>query len=160
MPIRKHGAKRQLKNNLASIPIHSVAVFNIVSNTHETSSGLKQLYDFLIDFKNFKSILPEDKIQDFKYNEQECSFAINGVTSLTIKRMEEVPYESILFSSEGIAKFNFHLKVFFIGNSILPGKCRIELSGDVNPFIKAMAEKPLTSLVNTMSQKLAELILI
>jgi hypothetical protein len=33
----------------------------------------------------------------------------------------------------------------------------VELEGDMNPFIKAMAEKPLRELVNTMASKLAAL---
>jgi len=68
-----------------------------------------------------------------------------------------VPYESILFSSDGLAKFNFSLNVQFIGQPDAAGECKIDLLGDLNPFIKAMAEKPLTGLVNTMSLKLAQL---
>lgn len=136
-----------------------MAIFNIISNTNATRSTLKVLYDFLIDFKNFKSILPEDKVENFQYSETECSFAINGITSLTIRRVEQQPYTTILFSSEGMAKFNFNLQVFFVGEALQPGNCRVELSGDINPFIKTMAEKPLTNLVNTMSQKLSELTL-
>ena len=49
------------------------------------------------------------------------------------------------------------LKVLFTEDSITGGTCKVELSGDLNPIIKAMAEKPLTQLVNTMSLKLSEL---
>lgn len=76
---------------------------------------------------------------------------------MTVKRTEQVPYEYILFSSEGLAKFNFNLKVFFIGEAHAAGQCKVELLGDLNPFIKTMAEKPLTGLINTMSKKLSEL---
>lgn len=135
-----------------------MAKFTIVSNTHQTASTLKALYDFLNDFKNFGSLLPEDKVEDFKYSETECSFNIKGITPMTIKVAERVPYESILFTSDGLAKFNFSLKVQFAGAPESPGECRIDLLGDLNPFIKAMAEKPLTNLVNTMSLKLSQLI--
>jgi hypothetical protein len=33
----------------------------------------------------------------------------------------------------------------------------VQLEGDMNPFIKAMAEKPLSNLINTMATKLATL---
>lgn len=76
---------------------------------------------------------------------------------MTVRVSEREPYRSILFSSEGLGKFNFNLHVQFTGNAEEPGQCQIDLSGDLNPFIKAMAEKPLTNLVNTMSLKLSQL---
>ncbi len=134
-----------------------MAAFTIISDTHTTQSKLKSLFEFLSDFKNFQSILPEDKVDEFKHTENECSFNIRGITAMTIKKVESIPYQSILFSSQGLAKFNFSLTAFFIGEASQKGECKIELSGDLNPFIKAVAEKPLTSLTNTMSQKLAQL---
>lgn len=136
-----------------------MAKFTIVSDTHKTVSSLKSLYTFLSDFKNFAAILPEDKVENFKYSDDECSFNIKGITPMTIKVEERVPNEFILFSSDGLAKFNFSLKVFFLGSPEDAGECKVDLLGDLNPFIKAMAEKPLGSLVNTMSLKLSQLTL-
>lgn len=76
---------------------------------------------------------------------------------MTIRITEKVPYQYILFSSEGLAKFNFNLKAVFSGEADTTGECTVELRGDLNPFIKAMAEKPLESLVNTMSLRLSQL---
>jgi hypothetical protein len=119
--------------------------------------NLKNLFEFLIDFKNFDSILPTDKVEDFEFTENQCSFNIKGITAMTIKLVEKKPYNFIFFSSEGLAKFNFSLKVYFTGNENEVGDCKIDLLGDLNPFIKAMAEKSLQNLVNTMSLKLSEL---
>jgi hypothetical protein len=118
---------------------------------------LKELYDFLTDFKNFASILPKDKVENFQHTADSCSFTIRGITALTIKQISKMPYSSVKFQSEGLAKFNFILEAKFIGEADKPGQCQIELLADMNPFIKVMAEKPLTGLVNTMAQKLAAL---
>ena len=134
-----------------------MAVFNIEGETNTTLSPLKNLYEFLIDFKNFNSILPHDKIENFKFTETECSFSIKGITPMTIKLADKKPYEFILFQSNGLAKFNFSLNVTFIGESSAPGECKVDLGGDLNPYIKMMAEKPLRQLINTMSKKLSEL---
>lgn len=115
------------------------------------------MYDFLVDFKNFVSILPEDKVENFQYSGDSCSFTIKGITALTIKLTNKTPYTSIKFQSEGLAKFNFILEAKFVGDADKPGQCQIELFADMNPFIKVMAEKPLAGLVNTMAQKLAAL---
>jgi hypothetical protein len=134
-----------------------VAAFTITSNIHSTQSSLRSLFDFLTDFKNFKGILPEDKIDNFQYSEDQCSFNIQGITPMTVKIKEKKAVEYILFSSEGLAKFNFTLKAQFMGEPAEAGQCQVELHADLNPFIKAMAEKPLTALVNTMALKLSQL---
>ena len=134
-----------------------MAEFTIISEVQQTKSTLKELYDFLIDFKNFKSILPEDKVENFEYTADRCSFNIKGITALTIKVISKTPYTSVKFQTEGLAKFNFILEAKFTGLPQNMGQSSIELFGDMNPFIKTMAEKPLTALVNTMALKLSQL---
>ncbi|HRD39946.1 MAG TPA: hypothetical protein PLC65_15060, partial [Bacteroidia bacterium] len=63
----------------------------------------------------------------------------------------------IIFESEGLAKFNFLLEAELNGEADAAGQCTVKLHGDINPFIKMMAEKPLTHLVNTMALKLSQL---
>ncbi len=134
-----------------------MSAFTITSQTNTTRSALNKLFDFISNFKNFESILPADKVEDFKYSEQECSFSIKGITPLTVRIEDKKEFEYILFTSQGLAKFNFRLKALFIGDPQQKGQCSIELQADLNPFVKAMAEKPLTALVDTMSLKLSQL---
>ncbi len=134
-----------------------MSAFSIHSEINSTQSNLISLFLFISDFKNFNSILPEDRIEDFKYSELECTFNIKGITSMKIKIIEKHAHDYILFASEGLANFNFNLKVFFIGEANQNGECKIELYGDLNPFIKSMAEKSLIQLVNTMSLRLSQL---
>lgn len=134
-----------------------MAAFTIEGASKETSSTIRQLYNFLSDFKNFESILPADKVENFQYQGDQCSFNIRGITALTIRLVEKQPNASLLFSSEGLSKFNFQLKASFAGEPDSKGSCQIDLHGDLNPFIKTMAEKPLKNLVDTMTVKLSEL---
>lgn len=134
-----------------------MAALTITSEKNITREQPGKLFAFLSDFKNFKAILPADKVDDFTYSEQQCSFNIKGITPMTIRIKDKKEFDFILFSSEGLAKFNFELKVNFIDNPLEAGQCQVELFADLNPFIKTMAEKPLTALVNTMSLKLSQL---
>ncbi len=132
-----------------------MSVFTFNSESHTTTSNIEQLFNFLSDFKNFKQILPEDKVDNFQYSGQNCSFSIKGVTPMSIKLVEKIPYSYMLFETDGLAKFNFKLKVHFEGNEGKPGICKVDLIGDLNPFIQTMVEKPLGQLINTMSLKLS-----
>lgn len=133
-----------------------MAAFTIASEPQNTASGVKQLYNYLTDFANFKNILPEDKVENFVPAAETCSFTIKGITAITIRRTSATPFSEIIFESEGLAKFNFRLRVTFT-ESGAQGSCQVEMFADMNPFIKAMAEKPLTQLVNTMAAKLSQL---
>lgn len=134
-----------------------MSAFTIVSAVNETASNIDQLFNFLSDFKNFKNILPEDKVENFQFNDNSCSFSIKGVTPMSIRMVQKKPYEFILFETDGLAKFNFSLKAMFEGAPDGKGTCHIDLTGDLNSFIQTMVEKQLHNLVNTMSLKLSKL---
>lgn len=130
-----------------------MAHFSILSETHTAQSSTDNLFDFMGDFNHFKHLLPEDKIDNFECTSEQCSFSIKGLMPLTIKIKERSPKSRITFETTGLAKFVFTLHIHLLENQ----KTNVELEGDMNPFIKAMAEKPLRELVNTMSSKLAGL---
>jgi len=134
-----------------------LAKFTVISEVHTTRSPINELYDFLVDFKNFESILPADKVENFQYTADTCSFNVKGVTVLNIRRIETTPHSSVKFESAGGSKFSFILEAKFTGEAGSPGRCHLELCADTAPFIKILAEKPLGKLINTMAQKLAEL---
>lgn len=130
-----------------------MAHFSILSETHPTQSSTDRLFDFMGDFNHFKHLLPEDKIDNFECTAEQCSFSIKGLTALTIKIKERLPKSRITFETSGLAKFIFTLHIHLLDNQTT----NVELEGDMNPFIKVMAEKPLRELVNTMAGKLAAL---
>ncbi|MBK6521470.1 MAG: hypothetical protein KBG47_03205 [Bacteroidia bacterium] len=134
-----------------------MAHFSIPSSETKTVSTNKELYEFLGNFANFKSILPEDRTENFSHDENSCSFNIKGIAPLKIVFAEKVPYTKIKYNSEGLKRFDFFLEVNFKGSENEVGECKVELSGDMNPFILKMAEAPLKALVNSMNQKLSEL---
>lgn len=130
-----------------------MSYFSLISQTHTTQSSSDVLYDFMGDFNNFKHLLPEDKIENFECTTEQCSFGIKGLVPLTIKIKERVPKSRITFETLGLAKFVFTLHIHFLPNQ----QSNVQMEGDMNPFIKVMAEKPLLELINTMASKLAAL---
>ena len=130
-----------------------MSYFSLLSETHSTKSATDTLFDFMGDFNNFKDLLPEDKIENFKCTNEQCSFGIKGLMPLTIKIKDKKPKSQITFETLGLAKFVFTLHIHLLPNQTT----HVQLEGDMNPFIKAMAEKPLSNLINTMASKLAAL---
>lgn len=130
-----------------------MAHFLLQSETQITQSSTDKLYEFMGDFNNFKHLLPDDKIENFECTNEQCSFGIKGLMTLTIKIKEKVPKSRITFETSGLAKFIFTLHINLLQNQTT----NVHLEGDMNPFIKVMAEKPLKELINTMALKLAAL---
>lgn len=136
-----------------------MAQFSIPSAELKTASESKKLFEFLTDFKNFGSILPDDKVEGFTYDNNSCSFSIKGITPMKIVLSNKIPYKEIFFTSDGLGKFNFNLKVNFDSNTENNTVSKVVLGGDLNPFILKMAESALRSLVDSMNTKLSQLVL-
>lgn len=133
-----------------------MAELHINSEKVQTVSTPEALYAFLIDFRNFASILPEDKVENFVATDNHCSFDIRGITKLTISVQEKEENKRIVYISNGLMKFDFTLDVRFF-NEAEKSTATIAMLANLNPFIKAMAEKPLRQLVDSMANKLARM---
>lgn len=105
---------------------------------------------------NFRQLLPEDKISDWKSDEKQCSFKVQGGIKipLVLNSVEGLTKIHIL-SGEG-APFPFTLDIHM---SEKEGNVEgyIEFNGEMNMFIKMVAEKPLLSLFNHIGDKLVKL---
>lgn len=134
-----------------------MAHFALPSSTQKANSTNKALYEYLVDFANFKDILPEDRTENFSHDQESCSFNIKGIAPLKIVFLEKEPFSRIKYTTQGLKRFDFFLEVTFRGEQDEVGECKVEMTGDMNPFILKMAEAPLQNLVNTMNQKLSEL---
>jgi hypothetical protein len=104
---------------------------------------------------NFIQLLPQDKISDWKSTEKECSFKVQGGIKIPLI------YDSVdanskihIISGEG-APFPFTLDVHMNEvDGMVEGF--IEFNGEMNMFVKMVAEKPLSNLFNYISEKLVK----
>jgi hypothetical protein len=132
-----------------------LAQLQLSSVRPSTASANAALFEFLGDFNNFQHLLPQDKIDDFQCTADECSFNIRGITALTIRIAEKEQDKKIVFSSHGLAKYNFLLTVLFNGAPTDKGPVEVRMDAKLNPFIKTFAEKPLGTLVDTIADRIA-----
>ncbi len=122
------------------------------SNQVSVKASKEQILSFLSNSENLWFILPQDKISDFKADQQSCSFKVQG--GITISLIQSGSKEDKLFLKSGEkTPFPFNLTIYLIENgSFTDGY--IHFDGEVNAFLKMMVEKPLSALFNYMSEKL------
>lgn len=134
-----------------------MASLNIDSAPRNTKSSVDALYNFLTDFRNFSEVLPADRIADFRATENECSFVVQGIAALKVALEDKEPHGRINYNITGPAGSVIKLVLLFSGNAGQSGTCEVQMAAHLNPFLKAMAEKPLRTLVNTIAQKVSEI---
>lgn len=109
------------------------------------------LYNFLIDFKNFEKIMPENT-EKFKLTDDGFIFALKGMPSIKLKLVEKTPHSSIILGSTD-EKFPFDLTISIIedGNN---SKANFNFNGKFNMMITMMVKKPLQKFIDTLSSNL------
>ena len=117
----------------------------------------KEVFNFLSDFNNFESLMPE-QIINWKSTKDTCSFTIQGMTDLAMKIEERVPNTNIFIVPDGKAPFKFELicNLEEIENSTTDAQ--IILKANLNPMLSMVASKPLSNLVNIMVEKMKEVL--
>lgn len=130
---------------------------NITSETKTISYSSEKAFNFVSDFNHFESLLPADRVENFKSTEDSCSFRIKGMADLSLKIEEKNPNDRIKIVSEGKSPFPFSMTVLFNELSADSCEAHIEFAGDINPFMKMMVEKPLTNFFNMLVDRLSTL---
>jgi len=109
------------------------------------------LYNFLIDFKNFEQIMPKNT-EKFKLTDDGFIFALKGMPAIKLRLVEKIPYSSIVLGSTD-DKFPFTLTISIIddGNN---SKANFNFDGKFNMMITMMVKKPLQKFIDTLSSNL------
>lgn len=120
------------------------------------NKDIVRVYDFLTDFNNFESLMP-DQITDWKSDKDSCSFTIQGMASVKLTFSEKVPYTLIKLVPEGKVPFSFGLiiKLSEQENNTI---AKVEVDAQLNPMMAMMAKRPLENLVNVMAGNINEAI--
>ena len=127
----------------------------IESQKAEVNKPAVELFNFLSDFNNYQKLMP-DQVVNWKSTAEDCSFTIKGMASLGMKISEKIPNSEIRIIANGKVPFDFKL-FCMIEDKGTASAIQLLFDADLNPFIKMMAEKPLTNFLNLLVNKAKEL---
>ncbi|HET6243993.1 MAG: hypothetical protein H0V01_02240 [Bacteroidetes bacterium] len=116
-----------------------------------------EIFEFLSDFRNFEKLMPKDKIEKWTATSETCSFNISGMADIGMKIEKTVPHSEINIISHGKNPFEFTLNVYIEPEGLDKSIAFFIFRGDINPFLKMMAEKPLTNFFNMLVAKMEEI---
>jgi carbon monoxide dehydrogenase subunit G len=99
--------------------------------------------------------MPEGKIENWKSDNDTCSFTVKGLAGIGMKKESSESGKNVHITSHGKNPFDFTLDIDFKDNG---DSCNTQLTfdGNMNFMIQTMASGPLTNLFNIMADNLVK----
>lgn len=113
----------------------------------------EEVFSYLSNAENIGNLLPKDGVKDFKGEQTQCSFKVQGGITISLIQTELVANDQIKMKSGEKSPFPFDLTIHLQQRE---GSTEgyIAFDGEVNAFLSMMVKTPLTNLFNYMSHKL------
>lgn len=126
-----------------------------VSERVEVNASSSDVFTFMSDFTNFGKLMPE-QIKNWKADADSCSFTIEGMADLNMRIAQRNLDKNIQIVADGKNPIDYTLDVFFFPIDESSSRAEISFNADLNPFIKAVASKPLQNFVDMLARKLQQ----
>ncbi len=117
----------------------------------------ERVYEKLSDLSNLEALkdrLPEDKVKDISFDSDTLSFSVAPVGQLTLKIVEREPNKCIKFETTN-SPLPFNLWIQLVATADGECKLKVTIGMELNPFMKAMVQKPLQEGLEKMVDMLA-----
>ena len=117
----------------------------------------ERVYEKLSDLSNLEALkdrLPEDKVKDISFDSDTFSFSVAPVGQLTLKIVEREPSKCIKFETTN-SPLPFNLWIQLVATTDEECKLKATIGMELNPFMKAMVQKPLQEGLEKMVDMLA-----
>ena len=117
----------------------------------------ERVYEKLSDLSNLEALkdrLPEDKVKDISFDSDTLSFSVAPVGQLTLKIVEREPSKCIKFETTK-SPLPFNLWIQLVATTDEECKLKATIGMELNPFMKAMVQKPLQEGLEKMVDMLA-----
>ncbi|MBX9188839.1 MAG: SRPBCC family protein [Bacteroides nordii] len=117
----------------------------------------ERVYEKLSDLSNLEALkdrLPEDKVKDISFDSDTLSFSVAPVGQLTLKIVEREPSKCIKFETTN-SPLPFNLWIQLVATTDEECKLKVTIGMELNPFMKAMVQKPLQEGLEKMVDMLA-----
>ena len=132
---------------------------DFVSEVKSIPYESERIYAMLSDLSNLEKIkdrIPQDKIKNFEFDNDTCSFAVDPVGKITFRIIEREPGKTIkLETTNSPVPLTLWIQLKQVDQA--DTRMKMTVRADLNPFIKPMVSKPLQDAVDKLSQAIASL---
>lgn len=126
----------------------------IESNKVRIEKSDSELFAFFSEMENFGKLMPDD-VSLFEAREDGFKFALKGMPEVKLKKEEEEPPRRLVLGSAGSVPFKLIGEITAVGEN--SSDVQLFFTGDFNPMLKMMVERPLKNFIGKLEEKLAQL---
>ncbi len=130
---------------------------NFESSVKVLPYSQERVYAKLSDLSNLESVkdrLPEDKVQDLSFDSDILSFNVSPVGQITLQIVERDPCKCIKLATTN-SPLPFNMWIQLVETAEEECKIKLTIGMDINPFMKAMVQKPLQDGLEKMVEMLS-----
>jgi hypothetical protein len=108
------------------------------SRRAEVPCGDSDLYAFLTDMRNLRSVVPEGSVTEWEATEDSCSFKADTAGRITAWLSEALPHSMITYEAESFltGKVKIRVNIEFITN--MRSAVRIDTGVNMNPLLRML----------------------
>ncbi|WP_299164716.1 SRPBCC family protein [uncultured Eudoraea sp.] len=120
------------------------------------SKNIKDVYEFVIDLKNFEQLMP-DSIDKFEVLDKDTFlFALKGMPQIVLKRKNQQPFNQLVLGAAS-EKLPFTLTVDIDSNNDSETEVGLHFEGEFNSMMAMMIKTPITNFMNALSDNLSKI---
>ena len=135
------GGESKFESSIKQVPYPQEAVYRNISD--------------LSNLEKVRDRIPEDKINDFSFDEDTVSLNVPPVGELKLRIIERDEPKCVKFeTAQSPVPFNVWIQVLPVDEQ--NSKMKVTVKAELNPFIKSMVEKPLQEAVEKIADALAQ----
>ncbi|MDR3142007.1 MAG: SRPBCC family protein [Tannerellaceae bacterium] len=116
-----------------------------------------RIFDMLSDLSNLdkaKDRIPEEKLKDFTFDSDSCSFIVEPAGKITFQIVDREPNKTIKLATIN-SPVPLHMWIQLKQVAENDTRLKLTLRADLNPFIKPIASKPLQDALDKIAAVLA-----
>ena len=118
-----------------------------------------KIFEMLSDLSNLERIkdrIPQDKVKDFTFDTDSCSFTVEPVGSIKFQIIEREPNKTVKLSTTN-SPVPLQMWIQLKQTAENDTKMKMTVRAELNPFIKPMVSKPLQDAIDKISEIVANL---
>lgn len=120
------------------------------------SKNIKDVYEFVIDLKNFEQLMP-DSIDKFEVLDKDTFlFALKGMPQIVLKRKNQQPFNQLVLGAAS-EKLPFTLTIDIDSNNDSETEVGLRFEGEFNSMMAMMIKTPITNFMNALSDNLSKI---
>ena len=130
-----------------------------VSEIKQIPQNDERIYAMLSDLsylERIKDRIPQDKIKDFEFDSDSCSFSVSPVGKITFQIVDREPCKTIKFQTTN-SPVPLFLWIQLKQVQEMDTRMRLTVRAELNSFLKPMVSKPLQDALDKISTVLASL---